>query len=175
MEYWMAVSHPLKRGSCVGRTRGGLTTKRELLVDRNGTPLVCTFARGQAHELTLAIDVLQRVSIAGHRGRPRKRLGKLLGDRTYVSKAFNKTLKNGGTVPCIPRKAVWGTKKGLPRHSGPRGYHMRYVIERTFAWLNKFRRVAVRYDHSIDAYAAFVTLAMIRIVLRKFNNHRRNF
>ncbi|MBL0059348.1 MAG: transposase [Elusimicrobia bacterium] len=48
------------------------------------------------------------------------------------------------------------------------------MVERTFASLNAFRRVAVRYDHSLEAYEAFVTLAMIRIALRKLKNHRRS-
>jgi transposase len=144
-----------------------------LLVDRNGTPLACTLAHGPAHELNLAVGILNQVSIPGCKGQPRKRFGKLLGDRIYASRSFRKTLLRWGTTPCIPRKAIWGTKKGLPRHSGPRGYHLRYVVERTIAWLNKFRRIAVRYDHSVDAYAAFITLAMIRIVMRKFNNRRR--
>jgi transposase len=151
-----------------------LTTKRELVVDRNGTPLAFTLDRGPVHELKLAVGLLEQISIPGCKGRPKKRLGKLLGDRLYASRSFRETLLHWGTVPCIPRKALWGTKKGLPRHSGPRGYRNRYVVERTFAWLNKFRRIAVRYDHSIDAYSAFLTLGMIRIVLRKFRNRCRN-
>lgn len=131
-------------------------------------------ARGSAHEITLAVEILEKISVPGCKGRPRKRLGKLLGDRAYASQPFQKTLKRWGTIPCIPRKAKWGTGEGLPRHSGPRGYHLRYVVERTFAWLNSFRRIVVRYDHSIDAYSAFLTLAMIRIAFRKFNNRRRN-
>jgi len=49
------------------------------------------------------------------------------------------------------------------------------VVERAISRLNKFRRVAVRHDHSVDAYEAFVALAMIRIVLCKFRNHRASF
>lgn len=118
--------------------------------------------------------MLKRISVPGSRGRPKKRLGKLLGDRSYDSQPFERALKRQGTIPCIPKRAKKGCK-GLPRHSGPRGYRRRYVIERTFAWLNKFRRVAVRYDYTIEAYSAFFVLAMMRIVLRKFNNRRRNF
>jgi transposase len=157
----------------VGRSRGGLTTKRELVVDRDGTPLACLLERGPVNEIKLALPVLDRVCVPGRRGRPRKRFGKLLGDRAYAVRAFRKSLKRRGTIPCIPRKNLWNQGKGLSRHKGPRGYRRRFVVERTFSWLNKFRRVATRYDHSLEAYEAFFTLAMIRIVLRKFNNRRR--
>lgn len=163
-----------KGGGCVGRSRGGLTTKREIVVDRNGIPLACVLERGPAHEIKLAAKVLERVAVPMGPGRPRKRFGKLLGDRAYASRVFRAYLRRRGTIPCIPRKNRYGQGPGLPRHKGPRGYRRRYVVERTFAWLNAFRRVAVRYDRSVEAYEAFVVLAMIQIALRKFRNIRRS-
>jgi transposase len=149
-----------------------LTTKRELVVDREGTPLASVLEKGPASEIKLGPRVLERVCVPGRRGRPRKRFGKLLGDRAYDARAFRKRLRQRGTIPCIPRRARKGHKP-LAKHRGPRGYKRRFVVERTFSWLNKFRLVAVRYDHTVDAYEAFFTLAMIRIVLRKFRNHRQ--
>jgi hypothetical protein len=34
----------------------------------------------------------------------------------------------------------------------------RWVVERTFAWLNQFRRLRVRYDKRADIHAAFLSL-----------------
>lgn len=34
----------------------------------------------------------------------------------------------------------------------------RWVVERTFAWLNQFRRLRVRYDKRADIHAAFRSL-----------------
>jgi transposase len=34
----------------------------------------------------------------------------------------------------------------------------RWVVERTFAWLNQFRRLRVRYDKRGDIHAAFLSL-----------------
>ena len=34
----------------------------------------------------------------------------------------------------------------------------RWVVERTFAWLNQFRRVRVRYDKRADIHEAFLSL-----------------
>ena len=35
----------------------------------------------------------------------------------------------------------------------------RWVVERTFAWLNQFRRLRVRYDKRADIHEAFHSLA----------------
>jgi transposase len=34
----------------------------------------------------------------------------------------------------------------------------RWVVECTFAWLNQFRRLRVRYDKRADIHAAFLSL-----------------
>ena len=34
----------------------------------------------------------------------------------------------------------------------------RWVVERTFAWLNQFRRLRVRYDKRADIHEAFLSL-----------------
>jgi transposase len=34
----------------------------------------------------------------------------------------------------------------------------RWVVERTFAWLNQFRRLRVRYDKHADIHEAFLSL-----------------
>jgi transposase len=44
----------------------------------------------------------------------------------------------------------------------------RFLIERLFAWLQKFRRVVVRYDFYPDNYLGFVQLAAMLILLRQF-------
>jgi transposase len=51
-----------------------------------------------------------------------------------------------------PRLAKRNTEhgSGLGRH--------RWVVERTFAWLNQFRRLRVRYDKRSDIHEAFLSL-----------------
>src|SRR5215468_9119407 len=39
----------------------------------------------------------------------------------------------------------------------------RWVVERTFAWLNQFRRLRLRYEKRPDMHLAFLTLACILI------------
>ena len=46
--------------------------------------------------------------------------------------------------------AAKGIKERLGRH--------RWVVERTFAWLNRFRRLAIRYERRDDIHQAFLDL-----------------
>jgi transposase len=44
-----------------------------------------------------------------------------------------------------------------------RRYRNRWKIERLFAWLSNYRRVAVRYDYYLENFFGFVQLACIDI------------
>jgi transposase len=43
----------------------------------------------------------------------------------------------------------------------------RCVVERTFAWLNRFRRLAEDFEETIASAEAWVTLASIRVLSRR--------
>jgi len=42
----------------------------------------------------------------------------------------------------------------------------RWVVERTFAWLNQFRRLRVRYEKRADIHEAFLSLGCALICWR---------
>ena len=43
----------------------------------------------------------------------------------------------------------------------------RWIIERTFAWISRFRRMARDFERYATTVAAFIRLAMIRVMLRR--------
>ena len=43
----------------------------------------------------------------------------------------------------------------------------RWIVERTFAWISRFRRMSRDYERYVRSAVAFVRLAMIRIMLRR--------
>jgi transposase len=43
----------------------------------------------------------------------------------------------------------------------------RWIVERTFAWLSRFRRLARDFERYARTVVAFIRLAMIRIMLRR--------
>jgi hypothetical protein len=71
---------------CMGRSRGGLTTKIHAVVNANGNPFTPKLTEGQAHDGCSADDVRDSVG-AGQT---------LLADRAYDSDALRKTLAAQG-------------------------------------------------------------------------------
>ncbi|MEU4830535.1 transposase, partial [Streptosporangium sp. NPDC023615] len=44
---------------------------------------------------------------------------------------------------------------------------IRWVVERTFAWLNQFKRLRIRYEHRADLHQGLLDLACSLICLRR--------
>ncbi len=87
--------------------------------------------------------------LKSRRGRPRKRPAKMHADKGYDSKANREALRKRGITPRIARRGIESSEK-LGRH--------RWVVERTFAWLNRFRRLTIRYERRLDIHEAFLQL-----------------
>jgi len=76
----------------------------------------------------------------------------------------------GGTlVDWVRQEAGWALEvvaKPLGATTFVRLPH-RWIVERTFAWLGKCRRLSKEDDHLPASSAAFIRLAMIRLMLRR--------
>ena len=102
------------------------------------------------HDSTAFTEVLDAVvPVRQARGRPRKRPRKLHADKGYDYGKCRLALRQRGIKGRIARRGVESSQR-LGRH--------RWVVERTFAWLNQFRRLRVRYERRADIHLAFVTL-----------------
>ncbi len=56
------------------------------------------------------------------------------------------------------------------REPGTKGFEVlpkRWIVERTLSWLRRNRRLARDFEHLVRTAQAFVTLAMIKIMLRR--------
>jgi IS5 family transposase len=83
------------------------------------------------------------------RCRPRKRPEKLHADKAYDSDRCREALRKRGIVPRIARRGLHSSER-LGRH--------RWVAERTLAWLNRYRRLKVRYERLADVHQGFLSL-----------------
>jgi IS5 family transposase len=92
------------------------------------------------------------------RGRPRKRPRKLHADKAYDHRRCRKECRARSIAPRLARRGV-DTGEKLGRH--------RWVVERTLAWLNRFRRLAIRYERRADIHEAFTTLGCALICLNQ--------
>ena len=94
------------------------------------------------------------------RGRPRKRPHKLHADKGYDFAHCRTALRKRGIIPRIARRGV-ESKEKLGRH--------RWVVERTHSWLNRFRRLKIRYERRQDIHQAFLSLGCALICFNYLN------
>lgn len=89
-------------------------------------------------------------------------------DAAFDTKAARKLLWNRGVRPNIPenKRNRKQPKRGRKRHFDSRVYKMRFVNERTFAWLDKFKRLLVRFERRACYWMGFHLLAYTLINLR---------
>ena len=58
----------------------------------------------------------------------------------------------------------------VKRSDGVKGFELlphRWIVERTFAWLGRFRRLSKDYEKLIETSEAMIRIAMIRIMIRR--------
>jgi transposase len=111
--------------------------------------------RNDVTQLLPLIDAIGPV--AGKRGRPRKRPDRLFADRGYGHDKYRRELWHRGVKPHIARRQT--------EHGSGLG-RVRWVVERTFAWLHWFRRLRIRYERCDQRHLAFLKLGCAVICQR---------
>jgi transposase len=138
--------------------RGKTGTKLTLLVDGKGVPLVMnTSGANVSDQQQIIPTVLDFPRIKGKPGRPKELPDEVYADRGYDNEATRTLLRWLGIEPKIAkRRTAHGS--GLGR--------VRWVVERTIAWLKGLRRLRVRWDRLTNIQDAWNTLAMSVICFR---------
>ena len=132
-------------------------------MDGRGTPLGVALSGANRHDSTMLTATLDAVPPArsGKRGRPRRRPVKLHADKGYDHRRCRRECRERGIEPRIARRGVEG---------GERLGRYRWIVERTLAWLARFRRLTIRYERRADLHLALTTLACALVC---FNQIRR--
>jgi transposase len=137
--------------------KGKPGSKRHLVVDRGGVPLAAMLTAANAHDSMVFEDLVDAIEpIRRPRGRPRKRPKKLHADKAYDDEKCKRALRKRGIKSRIARKGLESSEK-LGRH--------RWVVERTLAWIAKYRRLTIRYERRDDIHEAFLHLGCSLICL----------
>lgn len=130
------------------------------ITDASGIPLSLWTTGASTHEIKLVEQTIEERFI---REKPKL----LIGDRAYDSDPLDARLKKKNIALVAPHRS--GRKKP-PTQDGRtlRRYCRRWKVERFFAWLQNFRRCAVRYEYRAVNYLGFVKLAAAFIMVRHF-------
>jgi transposase len=134
-----------------------------VLVDGKGTPLGLYVDSASPAETKLLVPTLKTVKIPGY---PGKKPERLVADKGYDSNETRKTLEDRGIEPVIPdrsnnKRATHQDRRVLRR------YRNRWIVERTHAWIQNFRRLTIRYERRIDIYRSLIHMGCALIVLKR--------
>jgi transposase len=99
--------------------------------------------------LELLLDAIAPVR-TGRPGRPRRRPAKLHADKGYDYRRCRDACVQRRIQHRIARRSV---------HSSARLGRHRWIVERTFAWLARYRRLTIRYERLVETHRAFLDLA----------------
>jgi transposase len=151
----------------VGKTKRGKGTKIMVLSDGNGTPMAALTESASVHEVKLIEKTVEQVRVPRVcRGRPKKKLKRLIYDKAADSDKLRKRLKKRRIDLIAPHR---NNRVKPPMQDGRklRRYRRRWKIERTIAWIQNFRRLVVRYDRKISMFNAFLQLGCTIIAVRR--------
>ena len=120
------------------------------MVDARGVPLAALLTPANRHDSSAFEELVDAIRpIKRPRGRPRRRPAKLHADKGYDYRRCRQALRRRHIKGRIARRGV---------DSGERLGRHRWVVERTLARLNRYRRLTVRYERREDIHRAFLSL-----------------
>jgi putative transposase len=139
--------------------RAKLGTKRHILTDKRGTPLSAVITSANTHDMKATFETLDEIVI--ERPSPTRYRGQHL------------CLDKGYDFPEIERGVIARDYIPHMRHRGEledpvkRYRPKRWVVERSASWLNRFRKLLIRWEKNAQNYLGLVQLACSIIVYRR--------
>ena len=82
-------------------------------------------------------------------------------DKGYAGAPVDSAVRERGYVPHVPRKA-----NEPPKPKSRRGKARRWKVERTHSWINRARRLLVRWEKKAANYLGFLQLQFTILTLR---------
>lgn len=140
--------------------RGKLGVKRSTLVDGRGVPLAVAIAGANVPDSKLVVETLEAVGIERPEPTPFHPQHLCL-DKGYAGQPVDDEVRQRGYTPHVPRKV---NEPAKPKHK--RGTARRWKVERTHSWLNRARRLLIRWEKKAANYLAFLHLRCAIVTLQ---------
>src|SRR5882672_7957766 len=128
--------------------------KRHIVTDTEGSLLAVLVQTANVQDNHGAVPLLRTI------GRMFPKLRYIFADRVYRGPKLLDALADLGkwTIEIVTRSQTVGTFKPEPR---------RWVVERTFAWLGRNRRLAKDFEATIASAEAWVMVASVQLLIRR--------
>lgn len=142
------------------RAKSGV--KRSLMTDGRGVPLAIAVEGANCHDKKMVNSTLR--SLVCERPTPACfRAQHLCMDKGYDYPDTRALVSNRGYIPHIKARGEEAHRKFvIPRYRA-----RRWVVERTHSWLNRFRRLLIRWEKKAVNYLAMLHLACAIITFRR--------
>lgn len=136
-------------------------TKRSMVVDGKGVPLGIAVDAANRHDMKMTKTTLQ--SIVVNRPEPTTRAKQhMCMDKGYDYPEVYELLEDYGyTIHIRLRGEYRVNSKRIPRY---RARH--WIVERTHSWMNRFRRLLIRWEKKVENYVAMLHFACTCITYR---------
>ena len=140
--------------------RGKLGVKRSVLIDGRGVPLAATVDGANVHDQKLLGATLDGVAVTRPAVSPYRRQHLCL-DKGYAGEPIKQEVRRRGYIPHVPAK-------GAPASTNHRrqGKARRWKVERTHSWVNRARRLLIRWEKKVANYLGFLHLQFATFALR---------
>lgn len=137
--------------------RGKSGSKRSILTDGRGVPLAIDVAGANRPDMKLTGSTLDGIPIEREDSRQH-----LCLDKGYDYREVRDALEARDYIEHIRCRGEEAKgKKEIP------GYRARrWVVERTHSWMNRFRRILIRWEKKVENYVALLELAGAYIAFR---------
>ena len=141
------------------RGKGGV--KRSLLTDGHGVPLGLVADGANRHDMKLVRVTIESMVVERPQPTAECPQGMCL-DKGYDYDEVREVVAEFGFTAHIRSRGE--EAQALKREAGERA--RRWVVERSHSWLNRFRRILVRWDKNPKNYLAFLHFACALIAFR---------
>lgn len=138
--------------------RKKIGTKRSIIVEGNGIVIGLALGSGNRHDSKLFDDSIKSIP----RSIQQPYYKEMHLDSAYDSRHIATMLFNYYYVPKIAKNKR-NSKKTIPVKSEKK----RWVVERTHSWMNRFRRLLIRFEKYANNYFALMQFALSIITFNK--------
>jgi transposase len=136
--------------------------KRHIIVDSMGLLLAVLVTAADVDDAEAAKQAFERLE-----GQPMSQVKGMFADSKY---------HNMSLYEYVVENQQWKLEI-VTRPEGVKGWVLlpkRWVVERTFSWLTKFRRLSVDREKTVKSSESFIKLAMIHLMLNRLKKFERD-
>jgi transposase len=132
-----------------------------VLTEGHGVPIGLAAEGANRHDMKLVRETIANIVVDRPEPTEEQPQGMCL-DKGYDYQEVRDTLQEFGFTAHIRSRGE--EAQALKKEAGQRA--RRWVVERTHSWLNRFRRILVRWEKKAENYVAFLHFACALIAFR---------